>query len=520
MNKTIILFLTLLTFGCQQKETKKTESFPNGFFPIKEYGKWGFINSKGQKVIDCKYDKVHQFSEGMSGVLTDELWGFIDTLGKMAISPQFLSVRGFSNGLALVTFITDSIRQYSFINQYGQKVFETNYERQDDFHNGRALIKSNDEICFIDKTGKITIRTNYPYGSGFSEGVAHLWTGDSTKYIDTNGVVIFSYHGMANGDFSGGYAEINYNSRHFYINKSGEIAIELPSSSKQYSNFSDGLAEVFDFSGTRKSSFIDTSGKVIMPFKFAGINKFSEGFASFVDSSSLVGFINKDGEIKIAPQFEDVDYDGFKNGLCQVKKDRQWGYINHNGEFVWKSQIDIQYKKLDLSKWELDTLDLKGTMYGGKYAGQDNKPKKINFQSDKLIYLKVDTTDITVFADKYYGYKIYLVNGTNDTLNIPAQDGRIKLIQQAINKDNKWQDTENFINSFCGNSYNNVHLLANYYQIYAAPITKGDFKTVLRYRLELSDTTIYSERYIGSINNQQFLKETEKNKTKIAVWAN
>jgi hypothetical protein len=536
MNRILIILLALVVFGCQQPIKKSTENYPNGLFSIKEYGKWGFINSGGQKIIKCQFDEVGEFSEGLAAVLIDSVWGFIDTTGKITIESNFFRVKEFSDGLCNVTIKRDTIFQNAFIRTDGSLAFKTDYKYISPFSSGRATVEINEEVCVIDTSGKIVFNTHYPYGGGsplqdgivhvwggeggwVQEGLSKVWSGDITKYFDKDGNLLLTLEGMGYDNFDQGIALVRINNKAEYINKKGETVVHPEKPNLTYFEFSDGLARVTISGRNHKSGFINKQGKVVIPIVYSDINNFKEGLSAFRDSVNY-GFINNKGDTVIEPQFEHVDYNGFKNGLCQVKKDRQWGYINHNGEFVWKSQLDIQYKKLDLSKWKLDSLDLKGTMYGGKYAGQDNKAKIINFQNEKFIYLKVDTTDITVFADKYYGYKIYLVNGTDDTLNIPAQDGRIKLIQQAINKDNEWKDTENFINSFCGNSYNNLQLLPNYYQIYAAPVSKGDFKTVLRYRLELSDTTIYSEGYLGSINNQQFLEENEKNKTKVVVWAN
>ena len=75
-----------------------------------------------------------------------------------------------------------------------------------------------------------------------------------------------------------------------------------------------------------------------------------------------------------------------------------------------------------------------------------------------------------------------------------------------MNDTNEWQDIENYINSFCGNSYHSVQILPRYYQIYRAPIMKGNFKTSFRFRLGLKDTLIYSNEYSGTINKVQFLK--------------
>ncbi len=132
----------------------------------------------------------------------------------------------------------------------------------------------------------------------------------------------------------------------------------------------------------------------------------------------------------------------------------------------------------------------------------------------------VDTMDLTVYEDKYFAYKLYLINATNDTIYIPAQDGRIKIIQQARNQKEEWQDIDNFINSFCGNSYYIVRLAPREFQIFEAPIFKGKFKTQLRFKLEIGKQVTYSNIYNGLINYGQLLKPEDKDKTGIVVWTN
>jgi hypothetical protein len=536
MNRILTISIALVVFGCQHPKNKTTEDYPNGLFPIKEYGKWGFINSEGQKTIKCEFDEVGEFSEGLAAVLIDSIWGFIDTAGKIVIEPTFYRVATFSNEFCNVTIQQDTTFQSAFIRKDGSIAFISEYRNISPFAYGRATVEINDEVCVIDTSGKIVFNTHYPYGGGsplqdgivhvwggkggwVQEGLSKVWRGDTTKYFDKDGNLLLTLEGMGYDNFDQGIALVRKDNKAAYINKKGEVIIQPEKPELTYFEFSDGLARVTISGRNHKSGFINKEGKIVIPIIYSDINSFQEGLAAFRDSI-YYGFIDKSGDTVIQPQFENIDYRGFKNGLCEVKKDRHWGYINHSGEFVWKSQKDIQYKKLDLSKWQLDTLEINAPMYGGKYAGYDNKPKKADFSINDGFYLKVDTSDITVFADKYLGYKIYFVNGTNDTIKIPAQDGRVKLIQQAQNEKNEWQDIENFINSWCGNSYHSIQISPKFYQIYTAPVTKGDFKTSFRFRLELRDTMIYSNKYLGTINKGQFLNPEEKDKTGIAVWTN
>jgi hypothetical protein len=536
MNRILTIFFALVVFGCQQPNNKTTEDYPNGLFPIKEYGKWGFINSEGQKVIKCQFDEVGEFSEGLAAVLIDSSWGFIGTTGKIVIESKFYSADEFSDGLCNVTIKKDTVFQNAFIRTDGSIAFKSEYRNISPFAFGRATLKINDEVCVIDTSGEIVFNTHYPYGGGsplqdgivhvwggkggwVQEGLSKVWRGDTTKYFDKDGNLLLTLEGMGYDNFDQGIALVRKNNNAAYINKKGEVVIQPEKPDLTYFEFSDGLARVTISGRNHKSGFINKEGNIVIPIVFSDINNFKESLAAFRDSI-YYGFINKNGDTVIQPQFEHVDYSGFKNGLCEVKKDRQWGYINRSGEFVWRSQKDIQYKKLDLSKWQLDTLEINAPMYGGKYAGYDNKSRKADFPINNENYLKVDTSDITVFADKYLGYKIYFVNGTNDTVKIPSQDGRIKLIQQALNEKSEWQDIENFINSWCGNSYHSVQILPNHFQIYTAPVTKGEFETRLRFQLELSDTIIHSNEYNGTIHKEQLLKPEEKDNTGIAVWTN
>ena len=514
MKRLIIISISLLLFGC----SRTPDNRPTEFFPIKEFGKWGYINSDGQPIIKCQFDWAGQFSNGLAAFFNDTLYGFIDTTGKVVIEPKFYRVSQFSDGLCNVTIQKDTTFQNAFIRTDGSVAFITTYEDVGAFHFGRAMVKINNEVCFIDKSGKVVIHSHFPYGSDFHEGIAVVWD-DSSKYFDTTGKTIRAFNEMNANNFSEGLAIVQENGSNFYIDKSGKKKINLERQDLTYFDFSDGLAQSVIAGSDHKAGFIDTLGKLVIPIQYHDIRDFKEGLAAFRDTNSW-GFIDKKGKVAIKPQFEQIEYEGFVNGLCRAKQNHQWGYINHKGEFVWKEQVGLEYTKLDLSKWKLDTLKINQPMNGGKYAGSDNYPRKQTFASLSELTLKVDTTDLTVYADKYFAFKLYLINASKDTIKIPAQDGRIKVIQQAKNKNGEWQDIENFYNSFCGNSYYTLRLAPNEFQIFATPIFKGEFKTQFRFKLELNKQEIYSNPYSGQINLKQFLNPKDKDKTGIVVWTN
>ncbi|MFD2720640.1 WG repeat-containing protein [Hymenobacter monticola] len=527
------LFFFLL-FACNRKISSESSS---GLFPIKEFGKWGYIDSKGKTVVKCQFDGASPFSEGLAAIRIDSAFGFIDTMGNVVIKPRFYETSEFSDSLCKVVIKKNGLFKIAFIRPNGNTAFTTNYDNVASFSYGRAAVEINNEVCFIDKKGKVVINTHFPYGGNalFHEGLAMVWggtskwvdqpdgsrimQGDTTKYIDTSGKEVIILEGMGYDDFAEGVALARIKDRPCYLDRKGKPRIIPEREDLTYFSFSDGMAQAVIAGVDHRAGFIDTTGKVVIPIKYAQIRDFKEGLAAYQDKG-IWGFINKKGVVSISPQFEQVEYGGFKNGLCKVMRAHQWGYINHTGKFVWKEQIGIEYGKLDLVKWKLDTLNIAKPLYTEKLAGNDNFPRKRHFPLYHQLALNVDTTDMTVFADRYFAYKLYLINASKDTSKIPAQDGRIKIIQQAINKNGVWQDIENFVNSFCGNSYHVLLLAPDEFQIFASPIYKGTYKTKLRYRLKTGGKEIYSNVFTGTINPEQFLQTRDKPKSEISLWVN
>ena len=101
--------------------------------------------------------------------------------------------------------------------------------------------------------------------------------------------------------------------------------------------------------GELKSGFVNTSGKLVIPFKYGCDNNinFSEGLCAVyvpitggVPNStaawSSYGFIDKTGKLVIPYSYEQVVYEGFKNGRARVSNN-SWEstlYIDKKGKIV------------------------------------------------------------------------------------------------------------------------------------------------------------------------------------------
>lgn len=77
-----------------------SEGLAGAFTPEDGYG---FLNKKGEFVIEPQYTEVKEFSGGLAPVKKDKTWGFIDKTGKMVIPAKFVTAESFEGPLAQVT---------------------------------------------------------------------------------------------------------------------------------------------------------------------------------------------------------------------------------------------------------------------------------------------------------------------------------------------------------------------------------------------------------------------------------
>lgn len=62
----------------------------NTLFASEKNGKYGFVDSKGNVVIDYQYDEVTEYNKyGFAGVKVNELWGAINLKGETVVKPKY-----------------------------------------------------------------------------------------------------------------------------------------------------------------------------------------------------------------------------------------------------------------------------------------------------------------------------------------------------------------------------------------------------------------------------------------------
>lgn len=194
------------------------------YLKVKRNGKWGFVDRKGNVIIDfqyeedrrrafdkslklntdsldalpkAKYRNVGFFHEGLASIQHDNLFGFINLKNEVIIEPIFKNVQYFSEGLAGATL--DGIK-WGFINTEGEFVIEPQYYFVDAFKNGICGVILNyspmymNDYCLdaiINKNNEVLYQAEMHSYMGFCGELIKYYDGGDFRgkihYVDKNG---------------------------------------------------------------------------------------------------------------------------------------------------------------------------------------------------------------------------------------------------------------------------------------------------------------------------------------------
>lgn len=222
---------------------------------------YGFINEKGEEVIDIKYESAGNFSEGLAVVMLNNKYGVIDKSGKMVLDYKYDWLNDFKEGRAF--FTKDDL--WGIVDNKGNEIAEVGLTKDEDncehyemqyFKDGFGVIRESEKYGYIDREGKRATDIIYDYASSFSEGITWAKIGNKWFILDKGFNTISGFNCEAVREFKDGLAGICIDGKWGYIDKTGSLVIK-----RKYD-------EVFDFNlGAAaviidgKYGYIDSSGR-------------------------------------------------------------------------------------------------------------------------------------------------------------------------------------------------------------------------------------------------------------------
>ncbi len=139
--------------------------------------KVGFMDKEGTKVIDYRFDESSGFSEGLAAVGMDGKYGYIDRQGKIKIKPAFDYANSFRQGRAFVAESDEKFNPlWALIDSSGEMLLTFQFNKVQDFSEGKAPVLKNKRWGFIDLNGSYIIQPKYYYCESFVDGLG--WIAD------------------------------------------------------------------------------------------------------------------------------------------------------------------------------------------------------------------------------------------------------------------------------------------------------------------------------------------------------
>ena len=285
---------------------QQAKSFSEGLAAVSLNGHWGYMDQQGKWIMQPKFGKAGEFSEGLAPVMNGEYFdktakfGFIDRTGSYVIAPRFDLAFSFSEGVAAVC--TGPCRSsesperpsYGYIDKAGKYVIgpQSQWNWVAPFSGGRAWVSewpllvggkvvdyNQNTWRLIDHEGRFVSDARFDWGTPFSDGLAATDRG--------------------------------------YVNRQGEMVI-ANSTPGVDGEFGEGWASA-TIGG--KTVFIDTKGKVVLRPNCEAARPFSEGLAAAYKGNckddQCWGYIDKSGRFVIQPQFA-YNAGPFHRGLALV----------------------------------------------------------------------------------------------------------------------------------------------------------------------------------------------------------
>lgn len=305
---------------------------------VRKNNKFGYIDYKGNLIIDFYFDFASDFKEGLARVQIKNKWFYINELGNEVFNLECGNCMDFNEGFASF----ELNRKYGFINNQGKIAIPNTFEHTFKFENGLALVrdKSNPKGKFIDYNGKEVLKDRMFLLSHYSEGLINV-PNEKGKwgYIDlTNEFVIKPKYNQSY-QFSEGLAAVLIKRDYCgFINKKGEEVIP-PIYQGADIIFSEGFCPLLKI-GDKYWGYINTKGEEVIPFQFKYAGNFRCGRAVVqVKGSNKYCLIDYAGNFITKSIYQSIEefFDGYSHVIIGDEYDKfLYGIIDIDGNYIWE----------------------------------------------------------------------------------------------------------------------------------------------------------------------------------------
>ncbi len=277
--------------------------------PVKSGGRFGYINPKGEYVINPQFDDATMFREGIARVKKNGKYGYIHPDGTYLCNPVYVEATIFHDGMA---WTVKEKGAPTAIDRNGKELFTVKNVNavwcySEVMASFQALDKNGDmRFGFRNNKGEVAIPNQFTYVGSFSQGLAAV----SKEY-----------------------------SPYGYIDKSGDIRIDYQfSAAWMFDGKGNAIVKADGSEGL--FGIIDKTGKYVINPQFASINGAdSRYYLVQLERNGDYGYCDRKGKLVINPQFKEA-FPFYDADLASALLGNQFGYIDRKGKWVIQPQFD------------------------------------------------------------------------------------------------------------------------------------------------------------------------------------
>ena len=271
----------------QYEEEKELDLYPF----VDEEGRYGYIDSSGEVIIEPQYGYANFFSEGMAFVVIDEKGAYINEKGEVITSGDYFYGDSFCNGLAVVYYYDikgneedDEIS--AVINKDGKEVLRDKYDYVTTEYNGFIVAEKDNKETLYDVNGnEISLSNKCSIYRGYIDGYAVIQDNESYDYYILNeDLKIINFNEYNITDISNSFYELYNEDKGEYVylnNKLEPIYLKDDYSYLTCFDNENEIACVYYYgSNERVYTYIDYCGNKLFDSKYEIDSSFVDGIAS------------------------------------------------------------------------------------------------------------------------------------------------------------------------------------------------------------------------------------------------
>jgi hypothetical protein len=298
------------------------QPFNGKFYPVRNRGFWGGLNSSGKEVIACTHDSIGQVLDERIVVKFKGKYGVINLNEDWILTPQAGKIQLINSD----RYIVDNGKT-KFLKSYkGEIIYFSDNPLS--YKNG-YLVESlmSGSFLKIDMQGLIAERFDRPESIEElfeeSEGLRAIKKDSRYGFVDNRGRLRIANRYENVKSFRDGLAPVMIRGKWGFINHADQIAVQPIY--EHVEQFQNGFAIVKqkDLYGV-----IDGSGKLLLPIRYEAIEILSDKRIK-VKQNGMWGLSENNGKILLHPKFETLT--PLKNGYAIISQRNKYGVVTLEG---------------------------------------------------------------------------------------------------------------------------------------------------------------------------------------------